>query len=225
MHVLIVDDHSLFRVGLSLLLQHVVEHVRVSQAGNTAEALGLMDQGEVFDLVLLDWHIPGDDMNVNLGVLMERGGQARLVVVSGDTSPELMARALELGAAGFISKSSSTPELVGALQRISEGGVYLPRDLFGVDSLGAASGALPGLASTSQGLVLGRVAAAADQLTARQRDVLQALSKGLSNKQIAQQLGIAEDTVKQHVSAVYAVLSVHSRAQALHLLASKSTRG
>lgn len=223
MHVLIVDDHSLFRVGLSLLLQHVVQHVRVSQAGNTAEALALVAQGEVFDLVLLDWHIPGDDMNVNVGVLLEHVGQARVVVVSGDTSPELMARALELGAAGFISKSSSTPELVGALQRILAGGVYLPRDLFGVDALGISPTTGPAPAPVFSSTVVNGLSASV-AMTARQRDVLQALSKGLSNKQIAQQLCIAEDTVKQHLTAVYAALAVHSRAQALHLLASKSPK-
>lgn len=133
--------------------------------------------------------------------------KARVVIVSGDQNPLLVRQCIEHGAAGFIAKDSPTTQLYHALQVMIGGGVYLPTLTTQTDA--ALSGYVRDLISFTQYF---------PALSPRQCEVFKAMARGLSNKAIARELSITEDTVKQHLSAVYQVLSVSSRTEAVYLI-------
>ena len=134
---------------------------------------------------------------------------ARVVVLSGESSPRLIRSVVELGAAGFISKQYSSESMLNALRVVLQGGIYLPPDAL---RDGSGSGSATPRASTELVDVGRRFA----ELTPRQVDVYRAAARGLPNKLIARELGIAETTVKSHLSVVFGVLGVQNRTQAAY---------
>lgn len=221
MKILIVDDHALFRAGLELLLTQLLASseasLHISQAANGRQAIGMMAAGNAYDLVLLDWYMP--EMQGVEALLSVRSHlpQGRLVVLSGDPHPKLVQQSIEHGATGFIPKDSPTDELAHALEVVVSGGVYLPKLLNNVHELDVTS-----LSSTSgtssQVKPLKSINELFPSLSARQCEVFNAMARGLSNKLIARELNICEDTVKQHLSAVYQELNVHNRTEAVYLV-------
>lgn len=205
MQVLMLDDHVMFLQGLKNLLGVLAPELRVDTADNLAHALQLVQLSD-FDLVLLDWHLAeGDgDGDVSLQRLRDAGCTARIVVLSGETSGALIRRTIELGAAGFIPKKFSSEMMLTALGHVLAGRIFLPAEALA--HAGAAEGAAASIEADP------RFAA----LTPRQIDVYLAAARGLPSKLIARQLGIAESTVKTHLSAVYAVLGVRNRTEAAY---------
>ncbi len=128
-------------------------------------------------------------------------------MLSGDTSAELIRRAVELGAAGFIPKRYSSEAMLAALDLVLAGGIYLPAEV-----LRQAGWAVP---RRTDSRVIG-IEERFSQLTPRQVEVYRAATRGLPNKLIARELGIAESTVKTHLSAVYEVLGVRNRTEAAY---------
>ena len=212
MKILIIDDQSLFRAGLSLLLAQLLSAVeggaQITQAESAQQAIDIIKSGNNFDLALLDWYMPGMEGMEALIELRNRMPSGRIIVMSGDLNPAVIQAAVDNGSAGYIPKDTPTDELTKALQLVAGGGVYFP-----VVALQE---------SISDTVITGNVAqtieASFPKLTARQCDVLKAMVKGLPNKSIARELNIAEDTVKQHLSAVYQCLNVQSRTQAVFLI-------
>jgi len=212
-NILIVDDHSLFRCGLQMLLQQLVSPIEVDHAANTREALDQIGSGRCFDLLMLDWHMPDIHGVEALKTLRAAMPQGRVIVMSGDPSPALIHQCIDQGAAGFVSKDTPPDLLLHALSTITRGGIYLPPD---------APYLLEGSASSPASYMLSNVADCFPDMTLRQREVLCAMAKGLPNKLIARALGIAEDTVKKHLNVVYGILNVSTRTEAIYVL---STRG
>ena len=208
MKILMIDDHLMFLQGLRNLLALLAPQHSVEIASGLAQALELLHLGEP-ELVLLDWHLPEAEGEVSLERLRDAGCTARIVILSGENSRALMARAIEHGAAGFIPKAYSSEMMLAALARILDGGIYLPATAAG-SALGAPS---DGAAATP-------FAALSAALTPRQLDIWRAAARGLPNKLIARELGIAEATVKTHLTAVYGVLGVRNRTEAA-ILASR----
>lgn len=217
LNVLLADDHLLFRDGLRRLLAQSDGTMVFHEAGNFDDVRRLCDGSIAFDLILLDLGMPGWSGFSLLGEIHQRLPKALLVVVSGSEKRSDLLAALENGAAGFIPKSSSAKVLMGALQLVLAGGIYLPEQAIRGDRMndGAPSpghGAGHGAGETD---ALGHLAdGAGDQLTPRQRDVLTRLRDGKSNKQIAHELGLTEGTVKVHVTAILRQLGVRNRTQA-----------
>jgi len=203
MHVLLIDDHEMFRQGMKFLLSNLNEDLQFTDAGTCAEALAALRESRI-DLALLDLNMPDSD---GLNALREIKGahpSVTLAVLSGHDEPQLIREAIEEGASGFVPKASSSEVLVAALRLILAGGIYLPATA--LDDF-RATPAPDG--DTDEEF------APADSLSRRQAAVLLKAVQGKPNKVIARELDIAEGTVKTHLSAAYKVLGVRNRTEAV----------
>lgn len=201
MKILLADDHALFREGMHHVLQHLGNQIDILDASNFPEALRRAENNPDFDLALLDLKMPGSDGAASVKQFHDRHPNIPIAVVSGADQPDDIVGVMDSGAMGFISKASNSKEMLQALHIILDGGVYLPPQLLqqAVDSLNEGR--------TSRKNKSG--------ITPRQLEMLQHLSKGLPNKDIAEAIGLAEGTVKVHVAALFQALRVNSRIAAV----------
>lgn len=195
MKILLVDDHALFREGMVLILRSAVESAQVLQAGSLNAALQLLAGDSEVQLVMLDLGLPDVAGLAAVRALRERWPDLPLVIVSGDDAPSLVQACIAAGAMAFISKSRDSRTMIPALQAVMAGSVVLPESV-------APSREAPATALAA--------------LTPRQRQVLQRLVQGKTNKAIASELGIHEQTVKSHVAVVLQTLGVANRTEAVY---------
>ena len=208
LRVLIVDDHTLFRRGLSSLLGRDVRIVVVGDAADAGQAQRRALELQP-DLILLDNHLPGVTGVEAIRALLEAAPQARVVMLTVSEDAQDMAAALRSGAAGYLLKTMDGDQLVEAMVRAAKGETVLAPEMTGklVSAyLGASSAPAPLPAAPS--------VSALESLSGRERDILRGIARGASNKEIARELGIAEATVKIHVQGVLRKLQVSSRVQA-----------
>jgi DNA-binding NarL/FixJ family response regulator len=208
-NLLLVDDHALFREGLKLLLAGLDSQAKLEEAGDLRQALKLAADG-AFDLILLDLKMPGPNGLEALATLRDATAGAPIVVLSGEDDPVVVRAAIEHGAMGFIPKSSTPEVLIQALRLVLARGVYLPPLAIGA----RATAALPS----------GSIESKLPGITDRQMDVLRCVIQGKPNKVIARDLDISEGTVKLHLSAVFRVLDVHNRTEAVYAAAKLGLR-
>ena len=218
MRILVVDDHPMMADALRLALLSLEREADVVCVGDLAGALAAT-AGDTFDLALLDLGLPDCAGHDGLAQLREARPDIPVVVVSGASDPETIIGALDLGAMGFIPKTSSRDVLLHAVRLVASGGIFVPVEALKARSArnpasDAATAPLPAAPAPS-GSGAATVTAGALGLTPRQGDVLSLVLKGLPNKLIARKLDIAEGTVKAHVSAVLQALNVGTRTQAL----------
>lgn len=207
MRVLLVDDHKLFREGLKAILAGFEAGIALDEAGDAAEGIARASAAS-YDLILLDLKMPGTEGMDALRAVREAVPGTPVVVLSGEEYAHVVRAAIELGAMGFIPKSSSPEVLMQALRLILAGGVYLPPAV--LDSRPAAA---PPPAKPQPG------DAKLPGLTERQMDVLRCVIQGKPNKVIARELDISEGTVKAHLSAVMQALGAHNRTEAVYAAA------
>lgn len=188
MRLLIVDDHVLFRAGVVLLLGRLGPAVHAVEAGSLGEALA--HTGASFELILLDLNLRGMTGLDGLKSLRQQYPSAAIVVVSGVDSVDAMREARVKGARGYVVKNVSPDTLLAALRLVLQGQSYFPL----IDEL-------------SDGRAMVR-------LTPRQRDVLELLYQGRTNKEIALRLGMSDNTVRTHLAALFRVLGVRTRTEA-----------
>jgi NarL family two-component system response regulator LiaR len=193
--VLVADDHAVVRQGLRAFLDLQDDIEVVGEAADGEEALAIAERLAP-DVVLIDLVMPRMDGIEAIRRLRERVPAARAIVLSSFVDDDKLFPAVRAGAAGYLLKDVQPQELVAAIRTVHGGGALLH----------------PAVAAR----LLDEVAAAVPPvgLTAREREVLALLGRGLPNKQIARELGIAEKTVKAHVSSVLAKLGVSDRTQA-----------
>jgi DNA-binding NarL/FixJ family response regulator len=203
MRVLMVDDHVMFLQALKNLLRVLAGDLVVDTVDNIAHAVRMCVEAR-YDLVLLDWNLEGCAGEEAIRRLRDGGCTARIVVLSGENDSSIIRAAVDMGAAGFIPKRYSSELMVSALDVVLNGGIYLPAEamLGGAEELG------------TRGAPSSSLAQRLDELTPRQLDVYKAAARGLSNKLIARELGVAESTVKTHLSAIYGALGVSNRTEA-----------
>jgi DNA-binding NarL/FixJ family response regulator len=199
-HLLIADDHPLFRGALREAVNGLFDRADVAEAGTFEEVVDRLERGADTDLVLLDLRMPGVRGFSGLMYLRAQYPSLPIVVVSANDDPAVIRRCMEFGAAGFLPKTLGVEALRQAIARVLEGHVWTPPDV----DLAASSDA-------ETAAMIGRLAT----LTPQQVRVLMMLSGGLLNKQIAYELGVSEATVKAHVSAILQKLGVESRTQAV----------
>lgn len=217
MKLLVVDDHALIREALRVVLKELRNDATILEATDSREAMQRIAEHPDLELVLLDLRLPDRDGFDVLADLRERYPAMAVVVLSAQHDRASVARALDLGAAGFIPKSAPREVMLGAFNLIFSGGVYIPPEILGRnDPLPMHSATTPAQAVPAMPAMPGRRALAADLgLTERQMDVLALMMQGKSNKAICRALDLAEPTVKNHVTAVLKALKVSNRTEAV----------
>jgi DNA-binding NarL/FixJ family response regulator len=211
--VLIADDHPMVRQGLRVFLELEPDLEVVGEASDGAEAAELAAQ-LLPDVVLLDLVMPGVDGLAALGLLAEHDLAQRALVVTSFGEHRSALPALRAGARGYISKEVDPAALATAVRAVAAGHVLLGPHV--AEALAAQAGAAGAYGTGGRG-GLGARGSAADQgpqLTVREREVLNLIAVGRSNREIAKTLTLAEKTVKTHVSNVLMKLGVADRTQA-----------
>ncbi len=204
MKILVIEDHALVREGLGRLLRQL-EGAVVNEHADFEAGLAVLDADRDFDLILLDLALPGIDGFSGLDILRKRYPAIPVAVVSAFDDFPTITRVLNHGASGFIPKAFSGDALLDAVQQILEGNIFRPGPL-----PSAKLDDSPTLAPQN-----GSIQPSELGLTDRQAQVLALMVRGLSNRDIGEQLGMSEGTVKIHATAVFKALGVGSRTQAL----------
>jgi len=205
--ILIADDHPLFREAIINVIENSFTGCQTLETEDLDSALTIAQNEEDLDLILLDLNMPG--MNGLNGLITLRNDlpTVPVVIVSAEEDKQIVLQAITYGAVGFITKSSPRDQMTEALQQILAGNVYLPSDIIRASQ--------PDSRRTQRKDENQIPPELLSSLTRRQLLVLERMSKGESNKQIAYNLNIAETTVKAHVSAILRKLGVHNRIQAV----------
>ena len=194
LNLVVIDDDSMFRSAITTTLLSLKPDLSVAEFENPAD----VDVSAPADVVLLDYHIPGTSFEANLQNVKRKLSAAKVVVISADESAQKILEAIDLGAAGFVPKSSNPALMLAALKLILAGQTYLPPQVLSfrppqtVDAIDAYA-----------------------QLSSAQRRVLDQVLIGKSNKVIAIELELAMGTVKSHLSSAYKALGVANRTEAV----------
>lgn len=212
MRVLLVDDHWVSRAALKPLLSQVEKGSTCLEAETLDEALKLLGGSSAIDLVILDLVLPGLESLDGIRVLMEKVPQVPVVIFSMVENRHEVLRAVEFGVAGFIPKTASGDEILKALKVVRGGELYLPRML--LKDAGRANSEAASFVAIN-----GAPRQAISNLTQRQRQVLSYLARGMTNTKIANELGLSENTVRIHISAILRTLDLDNRTQAALLAA------
>jgi len=200
MNILLIDDHALFRIGLSELLERRDIKV-VAALGDCTEGIRQVETLAP-DVVLLDMRMPQMTGVEVLRELRSRGQVMPIVMLTTSRDERDVIDSLQSGAQGYLLKDMEPDELIDALRRIVQGQTVVAPELTAV------------LARAVQGEPAEALPKTIAELTPREREILCHLAAGQSNKVIAKELGISDGTVKLHVKAILRKLDVHSRVEA-----------
>ena len=204
--ILIADDHPLFREAIHNVISDGFPGSEVMETADLDSALALTQEHDDLDLILLDLNMPGMHGLNGLVNLRNEAPTIPVVIVSAEQDKQVVLQAITYGAVGFITKSSPRTQMTDAIAQILNGNVYLPPDIIRTQKSGT-----PRRMNDAPSIAPELLQA----LTRKQLLVLERMTKGESNKQIAYTLEIAETTVKAHVSAILRKLNVHNRVQAI----------
>jgi two-component system, NarL family, response regulator len=190
--VLIVDDHPIMRVGIAAIIDATPDMTAVAQAGSGEDAVELFEK-YLPDITLMDLRLPRMSGVEAIRTIMARHHDAKFVVLTTYEGDEDIHQALQAGARSYIIKGMPHDALVSALRRVHAGGRFLPQPVSRV-----LHSRIPN-----------------SDLSGREREVLDLIVRGRSNREIATDLGITESTVKCHVSVILMRLNVSDRTQAV----------
>lgn len=194
MKILIADDHDLLRDTLVMFLKGE-GNIETVTASDFNGALALIDAEGPFDLIMLDYNMPGMQGLKGLRTALQHNGGQKVALMSGIATKSIAEEALMYGSAGFVPKTLSARSLINAVRFMSMGEQYAPLD-FMTQEEEAAPNPL------------------AEKLSRRELQVLEGLSKGKSNKEIARDLDLQEPTIKLHVKTLYRKIGAANRTQA-----------
>ena len=206
MKIVCGDDHAVCREGMRHVLQRLPEEVEILEAGNFPDGLKIAAQHPELDLALLDLNMPGSEGPISIRFFHRHYPHIPIVVVSGEEGRGYMEKVMNYGAMGFVCKSSTAAVMLSALNLVLSGGVYVPPEMLRQHSVIIEEPEITdrrSLRTNEYGL------------TSRQMEVLRYMAAGMSNKEIAEAVHLAEGTVKIHVAAVYQTLRVGNRMEAV----------
>jgi DNA-binding NarL/FixJ family response regulator len=210
MRVLVCDDHALLREAMRGVLKELVPDASVIEAADGRQMATLIAADPQIDLLLLDLNLPDQDGLTILRGLRERHPEITVVVLSAFHDRETVRQTLRLGALGFIPKNTERDVVLNALRLVLSGGIYIPVQALEGGEPGAAQSGSASAAGDLRGRLPPRLG-----LTDRQMEVLALVMEGKSNKAISRALGLAEHTVKNHMTAIFKALQVTSRTEAV----------
>jgi DNA-binding NarL/FixJ family response regulator len=196
--VCIADDHMLVIDGVRKALRSADDIDVVGSTQSGAEVMDLVNK-HLPDVVLLDGRMPGLDGLACLELIKQAHPDIRVIMLSASEDPKQIQRAFALGASAYIGKRINPQDLAASIRQVVDGAVY-------------HSSLLPGEEATPAAAPRNR---AGDDLTERERTMLDAISRGLSTKAISRELWISEKTVKFHLTNIYRKLGVHNRTGAM----------
>ena len=191
--ILAADDHPLFREGIRHFLLTLDSEVIILEAGSLQNTLEILRENSDIDLILLDLIMPGMNGLEGLRVLDECNPMIPIIILSASEDPDDISHTLAQGATGYIPKSSSSSVVIQAIKQVLAGEIYKPEILCKQESYQNPCGCL----------------------THRQQEVLRLMVEGLSNKAIADKLFVSERTIKHHIAAIFRMLAVENRVQAM----------
>lgn len=196
--ILLVDDHAVVREGVRKLLVDL-PGIEISEASNGIDALTRFRRAPI-DIVILDLNLAGIGGLELLRRLLRESPKARVIVFSMHAEPIYAARALRLGAKGYVSKSAASEELVTAVKRVAEGGHYIERELAGQLAISLYGGEDP-----------------IQQLTTREIEILRLLGEGKSMSQIAEMVGVSYKTIANSCSLMKSKLGLERTADLIRM--------
>ena len=198
--LIIADDHPLFRSAMKQAVGSMLGG-EIFEAQDFESCLATLREQSMVELVLLDLNMPGNKGLTGLSYLRTTFPSVQIIIVSAVDDAEVIRRAIDFGASGYIPKSASLDVIQQAINKVLDGEMWLPQEL----------------ASRIEGKSRADdvdFAARLEQLTPQQFRVLSMVADGLLNKQIAYEMNVQETTIKQHVSAILKKLGVINRLQA-----------
>lgn len=211
MKILIADDHELFLKGLEIILNDFNSDAELVKAKNYSEMLKIINNEQNFDLILTDLAMPGGVWLDALKEIHEKLPETPIIILSAVFEKEIVQKTLDLGASGYIPKTSSNAVILSAVNLVLSGGLYIPAELLRETPVSELEDlknieVLPENIDLKEKIKI---------LSPRQLDVLKLIAEGKSNKQIAFELGLTEGTVKLHVTAILKTLNVYNRTGAV----------
>jgi len=209
MKILIADDHQLLADALAQLVRENDSDAEVLQAASLADAMDTMDQDGAVEIVLLDYDLPGMDGIEGLDKVRGRFPQIPCAIFSGASDAQVASNALARGAAGFIPQSLSAPAFFHAIKLMQVGEKFIPAELY--ENIANRNETMQAATRNAGEFITEK------GLSRREAEVLAALVKGISNRQIGNELGVEEVTVKLHLRRVYRKIGVANRTQAVKL--------
>jgi DNA-binding NarL/FixJ family response regulator len=205
MKILVVDDHVLIREALRGVLKELKDDATIIEAPDSRRAMQCVEENPDLELILLDLNLPDSSGFDVLAELRERYPAISVVMLSASNDRDDIARALDVGALGFIPKSAQREIMLGAFKLIFAGGIYVPPEILGRRQPAPAIQPRPGRPPSAAEL----------GITERQMNVLVLMMQGKSNKAIGRALDVAEPTVKNHVTAILKALNATNRTEAV----------
>ena len=233
MKFLVADDHELIRQGVKGLLRGLDPDAQFDEA-DTWDTLAAAARPDAdHDLAIVDLHMPGMSGAASLEILLKEHPALPVVVLSAEESPDEMRAVLAAGALGFVPKRQPASVMLKAIELVLSGGAYVPMEalsLLGVRETAQAAQAAPGGAGSSPGapsvtepivqltVLQPHQQHLLENLAPRQQDIMRLVHRGWTNKMIARELGVAEGTVKVHLSVIFRALGVHNRSTAIAVI-------
>ncbi|HTZ34609.1 MAG TPA: response regulator transcription factor [Stellaceae bacterium] len=199
MRILLADDHHLVREAIASYLTRAAPDISCVEAADFPQVRERLERDSAFDLVILDYRMPGMNGLAGLDEVKQRLPQITVAVMSGAMDPDEAERALERGAAGVIMKNLRGTALLTALRLMAAGETYVPR---------AVIEARPGRHAARPSF---------DNLTPRELDCVEQLVHGLPNREIAARLAISEVTVKLHLNSAFKKMGARNRSDAVRI--------
>jgi two-component system nitrate/nitrite response regulator NarL len=202
-HILVVDDHALFRRGVISLLTEVSDFSVVGQAGDANEAIKLSESLKP-DVVLLDNHLPGASGIQSIKDIVQASPESSIIILTVSEDEADLTQALKNGAQGYFLKTIERDDLIAGIRKANDGESVISAEM--THKLVAAF-------KTGRENSAPKEPKLSDDLSAREYEIVCCIARGLSNKEIARELGIAETTVKIHVRHILQKLNLASRVQ------------